>query len=75
MSAKVQHGAQEGTGALVLRLAKHGEDEVLEAVEVTPGRKLGDVLEVNGALKSGERLVLKPADKLQAGAKVVVAAK
>lgn len=60
---------------VVLRLVKQGEDEVLEAVEVTPGRKLGDVLEVNGTLKSGERLVLKPADKLQAGTKVVVAAK
>lgn len=67
--------AERGGRKVVLRLAKQGEDEVLEAVEVTPGRKLGDVLEVTGAIKSGERLVLKPADKLQAGAKVAVAAK
>jgi HlyD family secretion protein len=67
----------ERSGAkVVLRLAKQGEDEVLEAVEVTPGRKLGDLLEVSsGTLKSGERLVLKPADTLQAGTKVAVAAK
>lgn len=66
---------ERGGAKMVLRLAKQGEDEVLEAVQVTPGRRLGDVLEVSGALKSGERLVLKPADKLQAGAKVAVAAK
>lgn len=67
--------AERGGKKVVLRLARQGEDEVLEAVEVASGRKLGDVLEVTGALKSGERLVLKPADKLQAGMKVAVAAK
>lgn len=66
---------ERGGAKVVLRLARQGEDEVLEAVQVTPGRRLGDVLEVSGALKSGERLVLKPADKLQAGTKVAVAAK
>jgi RND family efflux transporter MFP subunit len=60
---------------VVLRITRQGDAEVLEAVSVTPGRKLGDVLEVTGALKSGERLVLKPADKLQAGAQVTTSAK
>ena len=67
---------ERGGAKVVLRLAKQGEEEVLEAVEVTPGRRLGDLLEVSsGTLKSGERLVLKPADTLQAGTKVAVAAK
>ena len=45
----------------------------IEAVAVTPGRALGDALEITGtALKSGERLVLSPGDKLTSGAKVSV---
>jgi multidrug efflux pump subunit AcrA (membrane-fusion protein) len=58
---------------VVLRIAA---GEVLEAVPVTPGRTLGDLLEVEaGALKTGERLVLDPGAKLQAGARVAVAGK
>jgi RND family efflux transporter MFP subunit len=54
---------------LVLRL---GAGNVLEAVPVKPGRTLGDLLEVQGALKSGERLVLSPAPELKPGARVSV---
>ncbi|HSQ72109.1 MAG TPA: efflux RND transporter periplasmic adaptor subunit, partial [Rubrivivax sp.] len=58
---------------VVLRI---GAGEVLEAVPVTPGRTLGDALEVAGdALKAGERLVLDPDDTLAAGARVTVAGK
>jgi len=58
---------------VVLRI---GAGEVLEAVPVSAGRTLGDLLEVSGgALKAGERLVLDPADELQAGARVAVAGK
>jgi multidrug efflux pump subunit AcrA (membrane-fusion protein) len=39
---------------------------------VKPGRTLGDLLEVQGALKSGERLVLSPAPELKPGARVSV---
>jgi len=48
----------------------------VEAVPVTPGRTLGDALEVNGsALKPGDRLVLSPPAQLAAGAKVAVSGK
>ena len=48
--------------------------DTLELVPVTRGRVLGDTVEVSGALKSGERLVLSPGDKLKGGDKVNVAA-
>jgi RND family efflux transporter MFP subunit len=51
------------------------KDHTVEAVEVVPGRRIGDNVEVAGALKSGERLVLSPSDKVQAGTRVTVAAK
>ena len=55
----------------VLRL---GADDTLELLPVTLGRTLGDVVEVQGSsLKSGERLVLSPGDKLKSGDKVSVA--
>lgn len=58
--------------AVVFRLA----GETVEAVPVGLGRKIGDVQEVTGgALKSGERVVLNPADTLKAGSLVVVTAK
>jgi len=65
---------------LVLRVntpsgARTGEG-VLEAVPVTPGRTLGDALEVSGAaLKPGERLVLGAGPELAAGTAVKVAGK
>ncbi len=50
-------------------------DDTVEIVEVTPGRKIGDNLELQGALKSGDKLVLSPPAKLQTGDKVAVAGK
>jgi len=48
----------------------------VEALPVTPGRTLGDALEVTGsALKPGDKLVLGPSDKLKAGDKVTVSGK
>jgi HlyD family secretion protein len=48
----------------------------VEAVPVTPGRTLGDALEVSGgALKPGDRLVLSPPAQLAAGTKVAVSGK
>lgn len=49
--------------------------DVVEAVPVTLGRKIGDSVEVQGPLKSGDKLVLAPTEKLKAGSKVVVASK
>ena len=45
-----------------------------EADRRQQGRDLGDSVEVNG-VKSGDRVVLKPADKLRDGAAAVQAAK
>lgn len=59
----------------LFRLRREGEKELLEALEVKKGRALGDVLEVSGAIKSGERLVLNPSDKLRDGAQVKLASK
>lgn len=50
--------------------------ETVEAVPVTLGRKLGDAQELIGSpLQPGERLVLAPAERLAAGASVVVSGK
>jgi len=51
------------------------KDDTVEAVSVQTGRKRGDNLEVTGALKSGDKLVLSPPDKLAAGARIAVATK
>ena len=48
----------------------------VQAVPVTLGRKIGDLQELTGStLKSGDRLVLSPAEALKPGAQVVVAGK
>jgi RND family efflux transporter MFP subunit len=51
------------------------KDDRVEVVDVTPGRKVGDSLEITGAVKSGDRLVLSPPDKLVSGSLVVGSAK
>jgi RND family efflux transporter MFP subunit len=51
------------------------KDDTVEAVEVTLGRKLGDTVELRGAIKSGDKLVLSPSAKLVAGDKVEVTTK
>ena len=56
---------------LVLRV----KDEVVEAVTVATGRTIGDNVELAGALKSGDKLVLSPTDKVQSGSKVAVVSK
>ena len=64
--------AQRDGKPVVFRLS----GETVQAVPVTLGRKIGDLQELTGsALKSGERVVLSPADALKAGAPVVVTAK
>lgn len=51
------------------------KDDTVEAINVTPARKIGDNLEITGELKSGDKLVLNPDTKLEAGKKVTVASK
>lgn len=61
--------AQRDGRALVFRIS----GDRVEAVPVTPGRMLGDALELSGAaLQPGDRLVLSPPDRLVAGARVAV---
>ena len=50
------------------------DGDTATAVGVTTGRKLGDVVEVTGALHSGDRLVLAPPEGLHSGGKVAVVA-
>ncbi|WP_394777515.1 efflux RND transporter periplasmic adaptor subunit [Undibacterium sp.] len=50
-------------------------NDTVEAVTIQTGRKIGDNLEVSGPVKSGDKLVLSPSDKLAAGAKITVATK
>jgi RND family efflux transporter MFP subunit len=50
-------------------------DDKAVAVPVTPGARIGDVTAVSGALKSGEKAILRPAAELADGAAVKVAAK
>ena len=50
-------------------------DDVVEAVAVTLGRKIGDSVELQGALKAGDKLVLSAPAKLQSGSRVAVAGK
>ena len=45
------------------------------AVPVTPGVKVGDATSVTGDVKSGDKVVAKPAPSLQSGALVTTAAK
>ncbi|MFZ6753711.1 efflux RND transporter periplasmic adaptor subunit [Undibacterium sp. Dicai25W] len=47
-------------------------DDKLELLPVSSGRKIGDNLEVTGNIKSGDKLVLSPSEKLKAGAQVVI---
>ena len=51
------------------------KDDTAEAVDVTLGRKLGDSVELQGALKSGDKLVLSPPEKLRSGSRIAVAGK
>ncbi|RZU01171.1 efflux RND transporter periplasmic adaptor subunit [Rivibacter subsaxonicus] len=63
---------------LVFRVGKPGKDgeaPVVQALAVTPGRMLGESLEVSGnALKSGDKLVLNPPAELKDGQAVRIAA-
>jgi HlyD family secretion protein len=51
-----------------------GEGDAIKAISVTEGRKLGDLVEVTG-IKAGDRLVLKPGEKLVDGSRVSIAKK
>lgn len=60
-----------GAGKKIVFVIK---DDRVRAVEVSAGRTIGDLVEVQG-VKAGERLVLNPGEKLKDGATVWVAKK
>jgi len=49
------------------------KDGIATAVPVTPGKKLGDLTAIAGDVKSGDKVVLKPADDVVTGSLVKVA--
>ncbi len=50
-------------------------EEKAVVVPVTPGNKVGDLTAITGAVKTGEKAIVKPAADLQAGTPVRVATK
>jgi RND family efflux transporter MFP subunit len=50
-------------------------DDRAAEVPVTPGAKLGDLVAITGAVKSGDKVVLKPGTALASGAPVKIAVK
>jgi RND family efflux transporter MFP subunit len=50
-------------------------DGRVRRAEVTTGRKLGELVEVGGGLKAGDRVVLDPGERIRDGAAVSVAKK
>ena len=60
----------------VLRLKTEGDKTIAEAVAVTTGVKSADAVEItSGNLKSGEKLIVKPGDKIGNGTPIVVQTK
>lgn len=51
------------------------KDDNVDAVTISLGRKIGDNIEVTGDVKSGDKLVVSPSDKIKTGAKIAVASK
>jgi HlyD family secretion protein len=64
----------ERDGATVVyRYVKDGTKETVEIVPVKAGRKLGDLRELTGQVKTGDKLVLDPAKDLRPGSPVKLA--
>jgi HlyD family secretion protein len=51
------------------------KDDRVATMPVQPGAKLGDLVEVSGAVQPGDKVVLRPPEKLQAGREVKAAGK
>jgi HlyD family secretion protein len=63
--------AQRATGAVVFVL----RDGRAVQVQVTPGRKLGDLTSISGGVTAGEKAILKPAPDLKSDTLVKVSAR
>ena len=61
--------------SVVYRIKTEGDKSTVEAVPVATGAKYPDAVEItSGNLKSGEKVVLKPSDKVTSGAAVTIQA-
>ncbi len=61
---------------VVYRLKTESDKTIAEAVIVTTGAKSSDAIEItSGNLKSGEKLIVKPSDKIAGGTAIVVQTK
>ncbi|MDE2400655.1 MAG: efflux RND transporter periplasmic adaptor subunit [Burkholderiales bacterium] len=59
--------------SLVYKITAVDGHDVVEEVTVKPGRKLGDLREITGNVKSGDKLVMDPPARLKAGSHVSTA--
>jgi len=48
------------------------EGKRVKEVAVTPGNKIGDLMEIKAGLKSGDKVVVNPAAKLRDGARITI---
>jgi len=72
LTAVAADAIAERDGGSVVFAVRNG---VAEAVQVKTGARLGDLVAITGAVKSGERVVQKPAADLASGARLHVATK
>jgi HlyD family secretion protein len=63
--------AEHGGASVVYRLKAGDKGKyTAEEVAVKPGRKLGDLREISGPLKAGDKLISAPPASLKNGARV-----
>ncbi len=69
--------ARDGERATLWRIrpAREGTGEIVEPVVVRTGRTIGELVEVTGDVKTGERVVVEPPATLKAGAAVAIETK
>lgn len=65
--------AERDGATVVYRLINKDGQDTVEAIPVRAGRKIGDLREIAGAVRPGDKLVLDPAKELKPGARVSTA--
>jgi len=64
--------AERDGQSVVWRVQGSTEGGTVEAVAVKPGRQLGDLREVQGPIKPGDKIVVTPPARLKDGARVAL---
>ena len=65
---------KDGSSVIYRVKAGDGGKYTAEEVQVKPGRKLGDLTEISGDLKAGDKVVSTPPSSLKSGARVNIGA-